>query len=99
MEKQEVERLDAPMILAVKVHLKSARNIVAYELAEHLKYPLIDQDEITPFLQNSQHLDDMSFDIAKYMSSYASEQHNCLIYQCDIYEQLHSLCNINCQYS
>ncbi|KAK8633825.1 hypothetical protein V6N13_014660 [Hibiscus sabdariffa] len=69
MEKQEVERLDAPMILAVKVHLKSARNIVAYELAEHLKYPLIDQDEITPFLQNSQHPNDMSFDIALTIAS------------------------------
>ncbi|GMI79258.1 hypothetical protein HRI_001595100 [Hibiscus trionum] len=69
MEKQEVERLNAPMILAVKGHFKSARKMVAYELAKHLKYPLIDQDEITPFLQNSQHLDDMSFDIALTIAS------------------------------
>ncbi|KAK8576306.1 hypothetical protein V6N13_090780 [Hibiscus sabdariffa] len=69
MGKQEVERLDAPMILAVKGHLKSARNIVAYELAKHLKYPLIDQDEITPLLQNSQHLHDMSLDIALTIAS------------------------------
>ncbi|GMI65294.1 hypothetical protein HRI_000198700 [Hibiscus trionum] len=64
MEKQEVEQQDAPMTLAVKGHLKATRNLVAYEFAKYLKYPLVDQDEITLFLENSRHLDDISFDIA-----------------------------------
>ncbi|PPR99820.1 hypothetical protein GOBAR_AA20842 [Gossypium barbadense] len=66
MEKQEVEQLDAPIILAVK---GQTRNTVAYKLAKHLKYPLIDQDEITPFLQNSKHLNNISFEISLSIAS------------------------------
>ncbi|KAE8678135.1 hypothetical protein F3Y22_tig00111440pilonHSYRG00022 [Hibiscus syriacus] len=69
MGKQDVEQLDAPMILAVKGHLKETRNPVAYELAKHLKYPLIDQDVTTPSPQASQDLDDISFGIALAIAS------------------------------
>ncbi|XP_052480476.1 uncharacterized protein LOC128034953 [Gossypium raimondii] len=66
MEKQEVEQLDAPIILAVK---GQTRKTVAYELAKHLKYPVIDQDEITLVLQNSECLDNISFKIALSIAS------------------------------
>ncbi|XVF06873.1 hypothetical protein REPUB_Repub06bG0088700 [Reevesia pubescens] len=57
------------MIVAVKGHLKETRGVVACELAKHLKYPLIDQEEITSILQNSQHLHDVSFQIVLKIAS------------------------------
>ncbi|KAE8684150.1 hypothetical protein F3Y22_tig00111151pilonHSYRG00136 [Hibiscus syriacus] len=69
MGKQVVEQLDAQMILAMKGHLKETRNPVAYELAKHLQYPLINQDVITPSPKNSQDLNDISFGIALKIAS------------------------------
>lgn len=53
------------MILAVKAHSKDLRGEVAYKLAKHLKYPIIDQDEINLLLQNS----DISFQIVLKIAS------------------------------
>ncbi|XP_021274884.1 uncharacterized protein LOC110409755 isoform X2 [Herrania umbratica] len=63
------ELVDRPMILAVKGHLQKPRVEVACKLAKHLKYPLIDQDEITSVLQTSEHFDEISFDIVLKIAS------------------------------
>ncbi|OMO62353.1 hypothetical protein CCACVL1_22879 [Corchorus capsularis] len=69
MEMSMQEELDRPMILAVKCHLKEPRNEVAYKLAKYLKFPLIDQEEITQVLQDSQHSNDISFEIVLKIAS------------------------------
>ncbi|XVF42070.1 hypothetical protein PTKIN_Ptkin01aG0330500 [Pterospermum kingtungense] len=62
--------MDCPMILAVKGQ-RELRGEVACKLAKHLKYPLIEQEEITLLLQNSQHPNpnDISYEIVHKIAS------------------------------
>ncbi|XVE89767.1 hypothetical protein DITRI_Ditri20bG0021500 [Diplodiscus trichospermus] len=63
METQEIEQLNGPMVLVVKGHSKKPRREIACELAKHLKYPIIDEDEITSVVQSVYNPDEKSFEI------------------------------------
>jgi hypothetical protein len=58
------EQPESPLLIAMKGHSSSNKSKIAQELAQFLNFPLIDEEDIIPALQDSletEHFDDLSF--------------------------------------
>uniref|UniRef100_A0A2K2BSA9 Adenylate kinase n=1 Tax=Populus trichocarpa TaxID=3694 RepID=A0A2K2BSA9_POPTR len=63
------EQPESPLLIAMKGHSSSNKSKIAQELAQFLNFPLIDEEDIIPALQDSletEHFDDLVVELASF---------------------------------